>query len=122
MPAPYHYLPKIPTASWWFVDFDPVRAKSEGRNPGLPKHLADLFPDSFEDSARGRFQRRWEVGMLGELVEHLRDNEIPLDYPDVVFRHFSIPALRRPIACVGVWANIKGEISALHSRLAFGYG
>ena len=27
----------------WFVDFDPVRAKMEGRDPGLPKHLADLF-------------------------------------------------------------------------------
>ena len=30
----------------WFVDFDPVRAKAEGRDPGLPKPLADLFPDS----------------------------------------------------------------------------
>jgi len=28
----------------WFVDFDPVRAKAEGRDPGLPKPLADLFP------------------------------------------------------------------------------
>src|ERR1041385_177790 len=34
----------------WFVDFDPVRAKVEGRDPGLPQPLADLFPDSFEDS------------------------------------------------------------------------
>jgi hypothetical protein len=31
----------------WFVDFDPVRAKAEGRDPGLPQHLAVLFPDSF---------------------------------------------------------------------------
>ena len=29
----------------WFVDFEPVRAKMEGRDPGLPKHLADLFPE-----------------------------------------------------------------------------
>ena len=42
----------------WFVDFDPVRAKAEGRDPGLPKSLADLFPDSFEDSENwGRFRR-----------------------------------------------------------------
>jgi type I restriction enzyme S subunit len=34
----------------WFVDFDPVHAKAEGRDPGLPKPIADLFPDSFEDS------------------------------------------------------------------------
>ena len=33
----------------WFVDFDPVRAKAEGRDPGLRQQLADLFPDSFED-------------------------------------------------------------------------
>src|SRR6266536_5525141 len=31
----------------WIVDFDPVRAKAEGRDPGLPKPIADLFPDSF---------------------------------------------------------------------------
>src|SRR3970040_2091504 len=37
----------------WFVDFDPVRAKSEGRDPGLPPHLAALFPASFEDSQLG---------------------------------------------------------------------
>ena len=37
----------------WFVDFDPVRAKAEGRDPGLPQPLADLFPDSFEDSELG---------------------------------------------------------------------
>jgi type I restriction enzyme S subunit len=30
----------------WFVDFEPVRAKAEGRDPGLPQPLADLFPDS----------------------------------------------------------------------------
>ena len=37
----------------WFVDFDPVRAKAEGRDPGLPKAIADLFPDCFEDSELG---------------------------------------------------------------------
>jgi type I restriction enzyme S subunit len=32
----------------WFVDFDPVHAKKEKRGTGLPKHISDLFPDSFE--------------------------------------------------------------------------
>ena len=36
----------------WFVDFDPVRAKAEGRDPGLPKSIADLFPDRFVVSFR----------------------------------------------------------------------
>lgn len=45
----------------WFVDFDPVRAKAEGRDPGLPKPLADLFPDSFEDSELGQIPKGWNV-------------------------------------------------------------
>ncbi|HNP82730.1 MAG TPA: restriction endonuclease subunit S [Nitrospira sp.] len=50
----------------WFVDFDPVRAKAEGRDTGLPKPVADLFPDSFEDSDLGEIPRGWEVGTLGD--------------------------------------------------------
>ncbi len=53
----------------WFVDFDPVRAKAEGRDPGLPKHLADLFPDSFEDSELGEIPRGWEVVNLNDVTE-----------------------------------------------------
>jgi len=52
----------------WFVDFDPVRAKAEGRDPGLPQPLADLFPDSFEDSELGKIPRGWEVGTLVDLT------------------------------------------------------
>jgi type I restriction enzyme S subunit len=48
----------------WFVDFDPVRAKAEDRDPGLPKSLADLFPDSFEDSELGEIPKGWPVGSI----------------------------------------------------------
>ncbi|MBK7977449.1 MAG: restriction endonuclease subunit S [Deltaproteobacteria bacterium] len=48
----------------WFVDFDPVRAKAEGRDLGLPKHLADLFPDSFVDSELGEIPKGWSVRSL----------------------------------------------------------
>jgi type I restriction enzyme S subunit len=48
----------------WFVDFDPVRAKAEGRDTGLPKDLADLFPDSFEDSELGEIPKGWDWGTL----------------------------------------------------------
>ena len=41
----------------WFVDFDPVRAKMEGRDPGLPQHLADLLPDQLVDSELGGYRR-----------------------------------------------------------------
>jgi type I restriction enzyme S subunit len=51
----------------WFVDFDPVRAKAEGRDPGLPKEIADLFPDSFEDSDIGEIPKGWRVSTVGEV-------------------------------------------------------
>ena len=52
----------------WFVDFGPVRAKMEGRDPGLPKPLADLFPDRLVDSEIGKIPEGWEVRPLGEQV------------------------------------------------------
>ena len=52
----------------WFVNFDPVRAKAEGRDPALPKHIADLFPDSFEDSELGDIPKGWKVGELGDVL------------------------------------------------------
>ena len=45
----------------WFVDFDPVRAKIEGRDTGLPREIADLFPDSFEDSELGEVPKGWRI-------------------------------------------------------------
>ena len=76
----------------WFVDFDPVRAKADGRDAGLPQLLADLFSDSFEDSQLGKIPRRWHVGRFGDVVEQLRDQENPLSSPKELFHHFSLPA------------------------------
>jgi type I restriction enzyme, S subunit len=53
----------------WFVDFDPVRAKAEGRDPGLPEDIAALFPDRFEESELGEIPAGWEVSKLGDLLE-----------------------------------------------------
>jgi len=63
----------------WFVDFDPVRAKMEGRwrrgvgaihesplQPGLPAHLYDLFPDRLVDSELGEIPEGWEVVRLAD--------------------------------------------------------
>ena len=52
----------------WFVNFDPVRAKLEGRDTGLPKHIADLFPDRMVDSELGEIPKGWEVKALGDVV------------------------------------------------------
>ncbi|MEX0828000.1 MAG: restriction endonuclease subunit S [Woeseia sp.] len=51
----------------WFVDFDPVRAKIEGREPGLPKQIADLFPARLVDSELGEIPEGWKVATLADL-------------------------------------------------------
>ena len=53
----------------WFVDFDPVRAKAEGRDPGLPQPLADLFPARLVDSELGEIPEGWEVAPLPKVIE-----------------------------------------------------
>jgi len=50
----------------WFVDFDPVRAKAEGRPTGLPDEISDLFPDSFEDSELGEIPIGWVCSPLAD--------------------------------------------------------
>ena len=45
----------------WFVDFDPVCAKAEGLDSGLPKPLSDLFPATLQDSPIGPVPKGWKV-------------------------------------------------------------
>jgi len=54
----------------WFVDFVPVRAKAEGREPeGMDAATAALFPRDFEESELGLIPKGWGVGQLGDIVE-----------------------------------------------------
>jgi len=77
----------------WFVDFDPVRAKAEGRQPfGMDAATAALFPNSFQDSALGKIPRGWRMGKIEEFVRLNRDSVNPNEHPGEVFDHFSIPA------------------------------
>ncbi len=56
----------------WFVDFDPVRAKMEGRQPeGMDEATAALFPDSFEESELGLVPKGWRVQQLDQIAEYL---------------------------------------------------
>jgi len=54
----------------WFVDFDPVRAKAEGRQPeGMDATTAALFPDSFEESELGLLPRGWQWSGLDNIAD-----------------------------------------------------
>lgn len=76
----------------WFVNFDPVRAKAEGRDTGLPAHIADLFPDSFEDSELGEIPKGWKVATLGEVVG-INVRSITKDYPYRVIQYVDISSV-----------------------------
>ena len=54
----------------WFVDFDPVRAKQQGREPeGMDADTAALFPDSFKESELDLVPKGWQVLPVGDVVE-----------------------------------------------------
>ena len=81
----------------WFVDFDPVRAKMEGRwrrgesLPGLPAQLFDLFPDRLAPSELGEIPMGWEEGMFGDVAKQqrrsIRPHEINLGTPYIALEH-----------------------------------
>ena len=54
----------------WFVDFDPVRAKLDGRPPAaLDPATAALFPEHLQDSPLGHIPKGWEIKPFGELAD-----------------------------------------------------
>ncbi|MCA8197871.1 restriction endonuclease subunit S [Burkholderia vietnamiensis] len=62
----------------WFVNFDPVRAKQEGRAPeGIDEATAALFPDAFEESDFGLVPRGWRIGKLEDLLILQRGFDLP---------------------------------------------
>jgi type I restriction enzyme S subunit len=89
----------------WFVDFDPVRAKMEGRQPaGMDAETAALFPDELEDSPLGPSPKGWTTGKLGDIGANSRRGVQPGDIapntPYIALEHMP----RRSIS-LGDWAD-----------------
>ena len=82
----------------WFVDFEPVRAKREGRwqrgqsLPGLPAHLYDLFPNRLVDSELGEVPEGWHVFAFGDVAQQGKGSVNPRNSPQHAFTHYSLPA------------------------------
>jgi type I restriction enzyme S subunit len=72
----------------WFVDFDPVHAKLDGRPPAP----ASLFPASFQDSEAGHIPTGWTLGKVSDCATLNRGAVNPGDFPTETFDHFSLPA------------------------------
>lgn len=77
----------------WFIDFDPVHAKAEGRQlEGMDAAIAALFPSYFEESELGLIPKGWEVGCVGDLAAQKKGTVNPLVSPQTLFEHYSLPA------------------------------
>ncbi len=87
----------------WFVDFDPVRAKLDGRPPpNLDPATAALFPEHLEDSPLGHIPKGWTASKLGDIGTNSRRSVQPGDIapntPYIALEHMP----RRCIA-LGDW-------------------
>ncbi len=99
----------------WFVDFDPVHAKQQGLAPeGMDEATAALFPDGFEESELGLVPRGWRVGTLGDIARLHKGTINPLNKPEVLFEHYSLPAFdtgKEPVFEAG--SEIKSNKTAV---------
>ena len=96
----------------WFVDFDPVVAKSEGRRPALlTDDVAALFPDRLEGSPLGPVPGGWRAGCVGDIATNPRRKADPADQapsaPYVGLEHMP----RRSIV-LDVWGEAAAVTSA----------
>ncbi|MBF0502928.1 MAG: restriction endonuclease subunit S [Candidatus Riflebacteria bacterium] len=108
----------------WFVDFDPVRAKLDGRSPaGMDEVTADLFPASFQDSALGHIPQGWTAGCIGDIATNpkrgIQPSYIAANTPYIALEHMP----RRCIA-LGDWddsADVASGKSIFHrGEILFG--
>ena len=95
----------------WFVDFDPVCAKMEGRDTGLPPEIADLFPDRMVDSEMGEVPEGWEVSTLGGIAAVRRKGADPASVASDT-PYIGLANMPRGSISLADW----GEIGSVSSR------
>ncbi len=79
----------------WFVDFDPVVAKADGRAPfGMSADVASLFPSSWEPSEDGPIPAGWRVGMLSEIAA-VNEHSVARGYPHQSIEYVDISSVSR---------------------------
>jgi type I restriction enzyme S subunit len=97
----------------WFVDFDPVRARAEGRPTGLPDDVAALFPDALDASGK---PEKWKERILLDLCELKRGYDLPASqrspgpYPIVsssgISAYHASPMVQGPAVVTGRYGTI----------------
>jgi type I restriction enzyme S subunit len=76
----------------WFVDFDPVRAKLDGRRPAaLDPATAALFPEDLECSKLGHIPRGWEEKTIESLCDVITSGGTPARMHKVYWEPSTVP-------------------------------
>jgi type I restriction enzyme S subunit len=78
----------------WFVDFDPVRAKAEGRDTRLPGHLEAMFPNSLNHSDLGEVPMGWPTKTVGDLSRRIAMGPFGSDITVDNFVDSGVPVVR----------------------------
>jgi type I restriction enzyme S subunit len=104
----------------WFVDFDPVRATAEGRDPGLPQSLADLFPDSLEGSELGQIPMGWTATPLYSIATYVNGAAYAAFQPNDERR--GLPIIKIAELKAGVTAQTKFSDVQMPEKYRIGRG
>ncbi len=92
----------------WFVDFDPVRAKAEGRPPaGMDESTAALFPAQFQASELGEIPQGWRVGTLGEVAGNQR-RSVDANEIDGASAYIGLEHMPRRCIALTDWGSAEG--------------
>ena len=103
----------------WFVDFDPVRAKMEGRSPeGMDDATAALFPDALEETELGPVPRGWKTGTLGDVAQTAR-RQLQVSDLNADLNYVGLEHVPRKSLSLTEWGNAEGLESA---KAAFAEG
>ena len=102
----------------WFVDFGPVRAKLEGREPYLTPELWDLFPDRLVDSELGEVPEGWGVKALGEVAKECRRGVKPGEI-DAGTAYIALEHMPKHSIALAEWTTADGVESG---KFAFEQG
>ena len=102
----------------WFVDFDPVSARMEVRGTGLPKSLADLFPDRLVDSECGEIPEGWKAGRLADIAIAPGRNVDPANLDDET-PYIGLEHMPRRSIALAAWGSV-GKVTS--NKSAFNTG
>ena len=92
----------------WFIDFDPVKAKTEGKLPyGMDEETAALFPDSFVDSELGRIPAGWTIGTIHDIAKQRKDIAKP-DVFDDMLPYIGLEHMPRNSIALTEWGVSEG--------------